>query len=120
MVSLMTSFVSFADSQIEMSETTYDFGTIREDGGAVRHEFRFTNTGDTPLVIVDAKAECGCTRPEYPLKPIEPGKSGVIRVTYLPQGRPGEFVKSVKVTTNAPKQKKVKIKISGTVIPSAK
>ena len=45
---------------ITFAETTYNFGTIAETKGVVSHQFEFTNTGDKPLVIVDATAECGC------------------------------------------------------------
>lgn len=110
---------AYADSSIALEEKSHDFGLIQEDKGPVSHQFTFTNNGDSPLVILDAKAECGCTRPTIPLQPIAPGKSASIKVTYLPAGRPGEFIKSVKVTTNDPKNKKIKLKISGSVIPSS-
>ncbi|MCH5236857.1 MAG: DUF1573 domain-containing protein [Muribaculaceae bacterium] len=101
---------------IKFNETTYDFGIINEDGGPVTHEFRFENTGKGVLVINSAKAECGCTKPEYPQKGIEPGKSGVIKVTYNPLGRPGGFTKVVTVRTNGIPSK-VNLKIRGTVNP---
>jgi len=103
---------------ITFFDREYDFGNIRENGGPVTHEFEFINTGNEPLVIISATASCGCTRPKYPTEPIKPGKKGVIRVTYLPEGRPGEFYKSVKVRTNAKKSKKFALKIRGTVIPA--
>lgn len=43
-----------------------ELGKVKEQGGPVSCEFVFTNTGDANLVIIDAKATCGCTRPEYP------------------------------------------------------
>ena len=71
-------------------------------------------------MVLTASASCGCTRPEYPKKPIAPGKSGKIKVTYLPEGRPGEFTKTVTVKTNAKvkNQKKVTLKIKGFVNPA--
>ncbi len=108
---------AFADSCISFENKTHDFGLIKEKGGAVSHEFVFTNTGDTPLVIIKAKADCGCTRPTIPLEPIAPGESATIKVKFLPDGRPGEFIKTIRVTTNDPKHKKVRLKISGSVIP---
>ena len=104
---------------IEFSVTSHDFGNIDEDGDPVSCEFEFTNTGDEPLVIVSANASCGCTRPEFPKKPIKPGKTGKIKVTYLPKGRPGEFTKSIRVRTNAKRPKSVNLKISGVVIPGS-
>ncbi|MBQ9077492.1 MAG: DUF1573 domain-containing protein [Muribaculaceae bacterium] len=97
-------------------EKSYDFGTIKEENGPVSHEFEFKNTGDSPLVIISASASCGCTRPEYPIEPIRPGKSGKIKVTYNPAGRPGEFDRSIKLRTNV-KGKRFVLKISGVTIP---
>ncbi|MBQ6166463.1 MAG: DUF1573 domain-containing protein [Muribaculaceae bacterium] len=95
---------------------SHDFGTIQEAKGPVSCTFEFTNTGDKPLLIIDAVASCGCTRPEYPSKPIKPGKKGKIKVTYSPIGRPGAFKKSVKVKTNG-KERTTTLRIEGTVIP---
>lgn len=105
-----------AKAGMEFKETIFDFGNIREDGGPVTHEFVFTNNGDAPLVINSARAECGCTKPEYPEKAIAPGKSAVIKVTYNPLGRPGGFTKSVTVRGNG-NPGKVSLKIRGTVLP---
>lgn len=107
-------------AHIEFADKSHDFGNIPEKGGAVRCEFEFTNTGDTPLAIISATASCGCTRPSFPKEPVKPGKKGVVKVTFLPDGRPGEFHKDIKLRTNAPGQKKVVLKINGVVIPAAK
>ena len=71
--------------------------------------------GDEPLIIVSATASCGCTRPEYPTKPIKPGKKGKIKVTFSPIGRPGPFRKEIRVKTNA-RNKVVRLHIEGSVI----
>lgn len=101
---------------IKFTEQTHNFGTIKEEKGPVTHEFEFINTGNGNLVIVDATAECGCTRPDYPKNPIAPGKKGKVKVTYNPAGRPGSFDKVVTVRTNG-SPKKVRLKIKGSVIP---
>ncbi len=103
---------------IEFAEKRHDFGMIKEENGAVKHVFEFTNIGNEPLVILDAKATCGCTRPEYPKKPIKPGEKGKIKVTFLPAGRPGEFNKKINLKTNCKgKLKRVTLSINGVVIP---
>lgn len=98
-------------------EKEHNFGIIEENGGPVSYKFEFTNTGDSPLVIISATASCGCTRPTYPTEPIAPGKKGTIKVTYLPEGRPGEFEKVIKVRTNVKDSKKISLRINGTVCP---
>ena len=102
--------------EIKFEETTFDFGNIREDGGKVSHEFVFTNNGKEALTILDARAECGCTTPEYPKGKIAPGEKGVIKVTYNPLGRPGGFTKVVRVKCTG-NPGKVNLKIRGTVLP---
>ncbi len=109
---------SAAGPAVEFPELVHDFGTIAENGGAVSHEFSFTNTGDAPLMIVNASASCGCTRPDFPKKPIKAGKSDRIKVTFLPAGRPGEFNKTVTIRTNAKTTKKVTLRIKGFVTPA--
>ncbi len=90
-------------TKIEFEETVYDFGEVFE-GEKVRHEFVFTNVGDEPLVIENAKGGCGCTVPEWPREPIPPGGKGKIVVEYntknhgSPEGR--KQTKRVTVTAN--------------------
>ena len=101
--------------QIRFEEYSYDFGIVDEKGGPVSHEFVFYNDGDASIAIREATATCGCTRPEYPQKPIAPGKKGVIKVTYNPLGRPGPIDRMVTVkTTGSPK--KVLLKLKGSVV----
>ena len=102
---------------VVFEETTHDFGIIKEEGGPVSCIFTFINEGEAPLVIISASAQCGCTRPSFPQSPINPGKKGEIKVTFHPQGRPGEFIKEVKVKTNDKKHRTTKLKIMGVVIP---
>ena len=115
----MVAIASMADdkyAEATFATKSHDFGTIKEEGGPVSCTFEFTNTGDKPLLIIDATASCGCTRPEYPSKPIKPGKKGKIKVTYSPIGRPGAFKKTVKIKTNG-RERTTVLRIEGTVIP---
>ncbi len=78
--------------------TTIDYGTIEKGADPLR-KFKFTNTGNEPLIIKTAKGSCGCTVPTYPKEPIMPGESSVIEVRYDTQ-REGVFTKTVTLTTN--------------------
>lgn len=78
--------------------TTIDYGTIDKGSDPIR-KFKFTNTGNEPLIIKTAKGSCGCTVPTYPKEPIMPGESNVIEVRYDTQ-RVGPFTKTVSITTN--------------------
>lgn len=110
---------SFAQSNAEIvfEEETFDFGELPE-GPKVETEFVFTNTGTEPLIITNAKGSCGCTVPSWPKTPIEPGETGVIKVVYNTAKRPGNFTKTVTLTSNAATPTKV-IKIRGSVVKEA-
>ena len=79
----------------------YDFGVVKEEGGAISHEFVFVNTGQAPLVISQVKASCGCTTPSWSKEPVAPGDTGMVVAQYNPLNRPGTFRKAITVTSNA-------------------
>lgn len=85
---------------IEFDTTVYDFGVVQE-GPYITCEFKFTNTGEADLLIKNHHKECGCTGVEYPKHAIKPGESGIIKVTYETQGRPGTFSRGIILYTNA-------------------
>lgn len=97
-----TGFVMAQDKKavISAEQTAHDFGKIKEANGKVSCSFTVTNTGDMPLVITRVIASCGCTTPEFPKEPIAPGKTGDIKVTFDPTGRPGPFAKTISVYSN--------------------
>ncbi|MCH7535674.1 MAG: DUF1573 domain-containing protein [Bacteroidetes bacterium] len=97
---------------MDFESETIDYGTIKQGSDPYR-EFKFTNTGKEPLIITKAKGSCGCTIPEWPKEPINPGESSVIRVRYDTK-RVGVFTKSVTISSNAKTPSKV-IKIKGKV-----
>lgn len=91
---------SAAAPRISFEKTTYDFGTITT-GDKVTYDFKFKNTGKSPLVIANADASCGCTVPEFPKKPIQPGEGGIIKVVYDSKGQTGKQHKDITITSNA-------------------
>jgi hypothetical protein len=83
---------------MSLETVTVDYGTIDKGADPIR-KFKFTNTGNEPLIIKSAKGSCGCTVPTYPQEPIMPGESASIDVRYDTQ-RVGQFTKTVTLTTN--------------------
>ncbi len=76
-----------------------DFGKVKA-GDKVTREFKFTNTGKSPLIISSATASCGCTVPEWPKAPVQPGEGGVIKVTFDSANKEGLQDKQITVTAN--------------------
>lgn len=107
---------------IKFDETTHDFGNIHQAKGTAQCEFTYTNTGTAPLVIITVSSPCDCTTTSFSPKPLAPGKSETIKVTYNPTGRTGEFSSLITVRTNQRdkngKKKKETLRISGVVIPT--
>ncbi len=104
-------------AQITFEKTTHNFGAFSENSPKVTCKFKFTNTGDSPLVIHQAIASCGCTVPVFPKEPIRPGEEGEVTVTYDGAGKfPGHFKKSISLRTNA-KPEIVRLYIEGDMTP---
>jgi len=103
---------------MSFGKSEHDFGTIAE-GDTVDYTFDFKNSGESDLIITDAKGSCGCTVPEFPKDPIKPGKSGKIKVSFNSAGKPGMQSKTVTITTNTAKGKEV-LTIKSSVTPKAK
>lgn len=102
--------------KIAFEVTEHDFGRIPEKGGAVSYTFRFTNTGDAPVVLQGVSTSCGCTASEWSNEPVLPGKQGSVTARFDPYGRPNGFMKSITVRSNADPQSVV-LYIKGFVVP---
>lgn len=62
--------------------------------------FPFKNIGEEPLIIKYVSTSCHCTWPGWPHKPLMPGESGEITVSY-DAAAPGQFVRGLEVHSNA-------------------
>lgn len=100
--------------EIEFEKVVHDYGEVPYNGNG-ECEFRFTNTGNEPLLVQKPKSSCGCTIPSWPKEPILPGESEVIKVTYR-TNRVGNINKTVTVTSNAISNPTVVLRITGRVL----
>ncbi len=102
---------------IAFENMEHDFGTI-EQNTTNPYTFSFTNTGDKPLIISDAKGSCGCTVPDYPKQPVMPGEKGEIKVVYSPGKQKNLQTKTVTITANTEPATTV-LRIKANVNPGA-
>lgn len=86
-------------TKMTFDEQRFDFGTVTE-GEKVAHTFSFTNTGDEPLILSNARGSCGCTVPKWPREPIAPGESADIVVEFNTQNKAGNRSQKVTITAN--------------------
>lgn len=89
-----------ATTSMAVDRMDHDFGDIADNGGNVETKFTITNTGSNPLLISEAKGSCGCTVPDYPRDPIQPGESRDILVSFDPAGKEGAQNKTVTIMAN--------------------
>ncbi|MDE6310516.1 MAG: DUF1573 domain-containing protein [Muribaculaceae bacterium] len=101
--------------EIFWRETYHNFGAFNEDDGLARTAFRYVNTGDEPLVLLNVRTTCGCTVADWSRKPLAPGDSAEIIVDYDPAGRLGRFEKGVIVDTNT-EPRRTRLTIKGVVV----
>lgn len=102
---------------IEFKEMKHSFGKIKQNV-PVTHVFTFKNTSNSPVIIENATAECGCTTPEYPKTPIGKGATNTIKVTYNAAAM-GSFTKRVTVKL-AKVAEPVILTIEGEVVETTK
>ena len=87
-------------SSVGFDRMLHDFGSIGADADYTT-SFTIKNTGKKPLLIYEVKASCGCTVPTWNKKPIAPGASGQIEVTFHPgKSQLGQQDKTISVITN--------------------
>ena len=99
--------------EITFDKDVHDYGNIKQHASGT-FEFKFTNTGNAPLIISNAKGSCGCTVPDWPKQPIQPGQTAVIKVNYDTK-RVGPINKTVTVESNAVEKPSTMLRIKGTV-----
>ena len=102
----------FSQAEITFESDVVDYGTIEKGDDGVR-EFKFTNTGSSPLFITQVRSSCGCTIPKKPTDSIMPGVEEVIEVKY-DTSRVGPIRKTITVSSNAATPV-VALQIKGTV-----
>lgn len=96
-------------------EKVYDFGEIQETKGDADHEFVFTNGSGRPVKILNVITSCGCTTPGWTKEPVPPGKTGFVKASFDPKGRPGYFNKTLTLVTDLDANP-ILLQIKGTVV----
>ncbi len=78
----------------------HDFGEVEELTGPVTYDFSFLNKSNRPVKILNVQPSCGCTTPGWSKEAIAVGKTGFIKASFDPKGRPGYFNKSLTISTD--------------------
>ena len=100
-------------AEITWDTKTIDLGEIKQNN-ATDVIFKFTNKGGKPIIITGAKGSCGCTDIDFSRKPVLPGETSEIIVTYDAETL-GTFNKTVTLTMTIEDSSQV-LHIKGTVL----
>ncbi len=104
----------FAQSQLKFTDTKKSFGFVKK-GEVVKLEFEFSNEGNQPLIITEAKVECSCTTVEFPKQPVAPSQKGKVIVSFDTKSVYDRQDRIVEIISNA-KNSNQKIRFKGVVL----
>jgi hypothetical protein len=110
----MISLISFAQPQLKFKDLKKSFGFVKK-GEVVTLEFEFTNSGNQPMIITEAKVECSCTSVEFPKQPIAPSQSEKIIVRFDTKTVYDRQDRIVEIISNS-KNANQKIRFKGVVL----
>ncbi|MEQ9231120.1 MAG: DUF1573 domain-containing protein [Cyclobacteriaceae bacterium] len=86
-------------TSITWKSTSMDLGSVKQNE-MKELSFEFTNSGDEPVRILEAKGSCGCTVVDFPKEEIAPGETASISANFK-SAKIGQFNKKVTVKTTA-------------------
>lgn len=101
-------------AKINFETSSFDFGTINQ-GDKIEHDFVFSNTGKSDLIIRKTRGSCGCTVGTPEKSTLKPGESSKLHVTFNSAGKSGQQSKTVTITCNDPLNSSAMITLTGKV-----
>lgn len=107
------------EDTFEFIPSVCEFGNIREEDGVVSATVKAVNVSADTTFITSIRTSCGCTGATFTDRIIAPGDTAEVTVSYNPEGRPGRFLKTIKVFSGIEHTSNV-FKIKGNVLPGEK
>lgn len=99
---------------LKVDKSTYKFSPTQQ-GTLLEHDFQITNTGSSPLIISDFTVNCTCTKVILPKRPISPGETYALKVTFDTTGKYYFQDRTIGLVTNTSKKHSLRFKVK--VIP---
>ena len=108
-----------AAQQLIFPDSVCNVGPITENDPPRTYRFRCENRSDKPIVILRVDTSCGCVKSSFSRRPIAPGATDEVVVTFDPRGHAGALYKIMPVYTSASgKKPETRLALSGTVKPA--
>ncbi|MEX0330184.1 MAG: DUF1573 domain-containing protein [Puniceicoccaceae bacterium] len=96
---ILGTFVAQAALEFEQTEIVNNPSLMDQKAEAV---FRFTNTGEEAVTLINPTSSCGCTVPKLEKLVYQPGESGDIKAVFTFGSRVGKQTKRITVRTTSP------------------
>jgi hypothetical protein len=106
--------VPSARPEIHFGAPIFDFGKAMA-GDLIRHDFVFTNVGNSTLDITGVNPSCSCTSPMDWTHRVEPGQTGQISLQVDTKRLSGRVSEVAGVASSDPAHRKVTLSFVGTV-----
>jgi hypothetical protein len=101
------------NAEIKFQNERIDAG-VTDGKTSVNVDFKFSNTGNIPLVINEVRGSCHCVQGTKPDHPIAPGDSSIISVSFDPAGVSTSYQRTLWVVSNATRDS-VELYITGEI-----
>ncbi|MBZ0254580.1 DUF1573 domain-containing protein [bacterium] len=97
-----------AQPSLKLNEETHNFGKAAPFE-KLQHDIIITNDGNEPLEIINVGTTCGCTAAVPSATHIPAGATSIVSVTMTAASGTTRMEKQVKIISNDPKQKEVRV-----------
>lgn len=89
-------------ARLELSSKVVDLGELTTKSPKQRIDVEYCNTGDMPLVLLEVRTSCTCTKVHYERRKLMPGEKSVICIEMEPSKAPvGSFYRVLQLLSTA-------------------
>jgi hypothetical protein len=103
-LSLLLLLPTLAHADLKWASTTVFTAALPSEGHATA-QFVFTNTGAYPIKVTGTRTSCGCTAAVSDGRPVAPGQTGTIDVSFKTLNRRGLYEEPIIIETDDPNAK---------------
>jgi hypothetical protein len=103
-------------AEISIDKSTIKFPSTVQ-GVLLEHNYMITNTGTAPLIISDYTVNCTCTKAVLPKRPIAPGETYSMKVTFDTADKYYYQDRTIALVTNTSKKHALRFKVK--VVPGS-
>ena len=110
-VVMVVALACTAQPKLVLEKADINNGTVY-NGSVIKTRVKFSNGGDSKLIINGVRTSCGCTTVREPKKELAPGESDFLEVQFNSAGFRGEVVKYINIESNDPTNQYATIKMT--------